>query len=138
MFGCEGAFVDRCVWVGVCTSFAWYLCVVASAEVGEEGLRLFFGEILWPWRIDGYDGCLLGFFGIENLFGDEACLAKKVDVCQFGPLGRVLLVVARVLYRITFLCAVVDDTAAVVVVFLLTVDDAPWGERAMDFTDRVL
>ena len=121
-------FVDRCFWVGVCTSFARDLCVVASAEVGKEGLGLGLGEVPGLWRIYGYDGRLLGFLGIENLFGDEACLAETVDVCQFGTLGRILLVVARVLHCIPFLYAIVDNATTVVVVFLLTVDDALWGK----------
>ena len=137
-----GGLVYRGLRVGSCAAGGRELGLVTLAVVGEQGEGFLLGEEIGMRGKDG-DGIFGLFpthrdkFGIEDLFGQKACLAEAVEMLLLCALWRVFLVVTGVAEDIRLLHAFVDNTTVIGAVFLLSIDDAFSFDCAVDFTDGV-
>ena len=130
-------FVYRGLRVGSCAAGGRELGLVTLAVVGEQGEGFLLGEEIGMRGKDGDGVCIIGSFGIEDLFGQQACLAEAVEMLLLCALWRVFLVVTGVAEDIRLLHAFVDNTTVIGAVFLLSIDDAFSFDCAVDFTDGV-
>ena len=139
-----GVLVYRGLRVGTCAAGGRELGLVTLAVVGEQGEGFLLGEEIGMRGKDGDGVYIIGSFpthrdkfGIEDLFGQKACLAEAVEMLLLCALWRVFLVVTGVAEDIRLLHAFVDNTTVIGAVFLLSIDDAFSFDCAVDFTDGV-
>ena len=134
-FACAGDGVDGRLRVGVRAARVGELGVIASAVVGKECAGFVERVVVWnaaeltvELLVGEELGLLVGRGFVKscdkkNLRGASASFEPTGLVRQLGTLGRVLLEVARVFHDVRFLLAFHDDSAALVAVLFLTVDD---------------